>query len=238
MTYAKQYEKYGVTILGDDLYSCQSICQLVLDQKLHFIFTCKPGSHKTLYENIEGLRKTELLDVIEVSRWTGKRREYDRYCFSNELDLRDNKDSLKVNWCELTTTDAEGNILYHNAFITDHKIHRDNVTAIIEDGRARWKTENENNNTLKKQGYNLEHNFGHGDKNLSNVLVTLNLIAFLCHTVLAMTSEAYQKIRKKLGARKKFFEHIRTLTHYMLFDSWESLLSFMMKKLKLSLDTT
>ena len=66
---------------------------------------------------------------------------------------------------------------------------------------------------LKKQGYNLEHNFGHGDKNPSNLLVTLNLIAFLCHTILAMTSEAYQKIRKKLGARKKFFEHIRTLTH-------------------------
>jgi hypothetical protein len=237
-TYAKDYEKYGVTILGDDLYSCQPVCQLVLEQKLHFIFTCKPGSHKILYENIEGLRKTEFLDVIEVSRWTGMRREYDRYCFSNDLDLRDSKDALKVNWCELTTTDSEGNILYHNAFITDHKIHQNNVAAIIEDGRARWKTENENNNTLKKQGYNLEHNFGHGDKNLSNVLVTLNLIAFLCHTILAMTSEAYQKIRKKLGARKKFFEHIRTLTHYMLFDSWELLLSFMMKKLKLSFDTT
>lgn len=133
--------------------------------------------------------------------------------------------------------DNNGRTLF-NAFITDHKIHSDNVAAIVEDGRARWKTENENNNTLKKHGYNLEHNFGHGDKNLSNVLVTLNLIAFLCHTVLAMTSEAYQKIRKKLGARKKFFEHIRTLTHYILFDSWESLLRFMMNKLKLSFDTT
>ena|SRR3990167_227940 len=67
--------------------------------------------------------------------------ESDRYCFSNELDLRDSKDALQVNWCELTTTDAEGNIIYHNAFITDHEIHRDNVAAIIEDGRARWKTE-------------------------------------------------------------------------------------------------
>jgi hypothetical protein len=237
-TYAKHYEKYGVTILGDDLYACQPVCKLVKDEKLHFIFTCKQSSHKTLYENIEGLRKTDLLEVVEVSRWTGKRREYDKYSFSNELDLRSGEDPLKVNWCELTTTDAKGNVLYYNAFITDHKIHRDNVAAIVEDGRARWKTENENNNTLKKHGYNLDHNFGHGDENLSNILVTFNLLAFLCHTVLAMTSEAYQKIRKKLGARKKFFEHIRTLTHYILFDSWESLLCFMMKKLKLPLNTT
>lgn len=238
LTYAKHYKKYDVTILGDDLYACQPVCQVVLDQKLHFIFTCKPSSHKTLYENIEGLKKTELLEVVGISRWTGKHREYDKYCFSNELNLRNSEDTLKVNWCELTTTDAHGKVLYHNAYITDHKIHQDNVAAIIEDGRARWKTENENNNTLKKHGYNLDHNFGHGEKNLANVLVTLNLIAFLCHTILAMTSEAYRKIRKKLGARKKFFEHIRTLTHYILFDDWASLLSFMMKKLKLSLDTT
>jgi hypothetical protein len=29
-------------------------------------------------------------------------------------------------------------------------------------GRARWKVENENNNTLKTKGYHLEHNYGHG----------------------------------------------------------------------------
>ena len=237
-TYGRDYSKYGVTILGDDLYSHQPICEQIIQENMHFIFTCKPSSHKTAYEYIEGLRKTELLDVVEVVRWTGKRREYDRYCFCNAIPLRDGKDALEVNWCELTTTDSSGKVLYYNAFITDHKIHKNNVGSIVEDGRARWKTENENNNTLKKHGYNLAHNYGHGEHNLSNMLATLNLIAFLSHTILAMTSEAYQKIRKKLGARKKFFEHIRTLTHYILFESWDFLLSFMMKKLKLSLNTT
>jgi hypothetical protein len=236
--HAKAYSKYGVTILGDDLYAHQPTCERILQEQMHFIFTCKPSSHKTLYENLEGLRKTALLDVIEVVRWTGRRREYDRYSFCNELPLRDGKDALKVNWCELTTTDSSGEVLYYNAFITDHKIHERNVAAVVEDGRARWKTENENNNTLKRQSYNLAHNFGHGEHHLSNVLVTLNLIAFLCHTVLAMTSETYQKIREKLGARKKFFEHIRTLIQYILFEGWEALLAFMMNKLKLRSNTT
>ena len=238
LVHAKAYAKYGVTILGDDLYAHQPTCERIIQEQMHFIFTCKPSSHKTLYENVEGLRQTELLEVVEVVRWTGRRGEYDRYSFCNELPLRDGKDALNVNWCELTTTDSTGTILYYNAFITDHKIDEKSVTAIVEDGRSRWKTENENNNTLKRQGYNLDHNFGHGECNLSNVLVTLNLLAFLCHTILAMTSESYQKIRKKLGARKKFFEHIRTLTQYILFDSWDSLLTFMMSKLKLPCNTT
>jgi hypothetical protein len=114
------------------------------------------------------------------------------------------------------------------------------LEAIRHTGRHfkdNWKTENENNNTLKRQGYHLSHNFGHGQNNLSNVLATLNLLAFLCHTLLAMTNEAYQLIRKKLGARKKFFEHLRTLTHSILFPNFDALLEFIMDNLKLKLNT-
>ena len=69
-------------------------------------------------------------------------------------------------------------------------------------GRSRWKIENENNNTLKTKGYHLEHNFGHGKKGLANLLASMNLLAFLFHTVLDLTCELYGKIRAKLGARR------------------------------------
>ena len=133
---------------------------------------------------------------------------------------------------------SQSNVLYHNSFVTDHHINDNNVAKIVEDERARWKTENENNNTLKRHGYNLDHNFGHGKSNLSNILATFNLLAFLSHTVLAITSDAYQRIRKALGARKKFFEHIRTLTQYIVFHSWDAMLNFMMDKLKINPNST
>ena len=50
-------------------------------------------------------------------------------------------------------------------------------------GRARWKIEIEGFNLLKKHGYHMEHNFGHGKQGLSNTLMTLNLIAFAFHAV-------------------------------------------------------
>jgi hypothetical protein len=88
---------------------------------------------------------------------------------------------------------------------------------------------------LKTKGYHLEHNFGHGHKHLSNVLATLNLLAFLTHTIQEITNGAYQVLRKKLGARKTFFQDLRALTRYLVFDSWDALFQFMADGLEISL---
>ena len=104
----------------------------------------------------------------------------------------------------------------------------------MKTGRARWKIENENNNTLKTKGYNLEHNFGHGKEYLSQVLLTMNLLAFLYHTVLHFIDKAYQLIRAKLPTRKIFFDGVRELTRYMYFDNWQHLMRFMMDGLEIA----
>ena len=100
-------------------------------------------------------------------------------------------DALLVNWCEVTIhrTDT-GERIYYNTFVTNFELTDDSVESVVRSGRARWKVENENNNVLKNYGYNLEHNYGHGEKYLSAVLVTLNLLAFLIHTVLDETNTA------------------------------------------------
>jgi hypothetical protein len=38
---------------------------------------------------------------------------------------------------------------------------------------------NEHNNVLKHHGYNLKHNFGHGENHANEVFCLLNLLAFL-----------------------------------------------------------
>jgi len=124
-------------------------------------------------------------------------------------------------------------VLYHNAFTSNHAISADNVVDMVLAGRARWKVENENNNTLKTQGYHLTHNFGHGKHHLSTLLASLNLLAFLFHSVLDMMDTKYQLIRAKLPSRKTFFQHIQALTCYLCFDDFDALLDFMMKGLEI-----
>ena len=86
---------------------------------------------------------------------------------------------------------------------------------------------------LKTKGYHVEHNFGHGKQYLSATMLSLNLLAFLFHTVLEWSDEQYALLRQVLARRQTFFEDIRALTRYTVFESWPHLMDFMMQGLKL-----
>jgi hypothetical protein len=236
--FAPLYKALGITILGDDLYCKQPLCELILDHQLSFILVCKPDSHETLYQWVGELDGLQAVESVIEKRWTGKTHHIDTYRFVNQVPLRDGEDAQTVNWCELTTTLPDGTIKYKNAFATNFEISKSNVKQIVADGRARWKIENENNNTLKNRGYHLAHNFGHGKKYLSQLMLTLNLLAFLFHTVLDIGDEKYEQIRSELPTRQTFFDDIRALTRYIYFESWDALLAFMFRGLELELIDT
>ncbi len=233
-TYGEYYAERNVTILGDDLFSRQPFCQALKDQKMHFILVCKPDSHPHLYESVAFLAVQGVLGTYHKRHWSGKYGEIHTYRYANHLPLCGDKDALQVNWAEVTITHEEtGEVIYKNAFVTDFHILETSLEAIVRDGRARWKIENENNNILKTKGYHLEHNFGHGNQYLSSLLLSLNLLAFLFHTVLDLVDEKYRLLRQTLRKRQKFFQDMETLLRYFLFDSWDDLLSFMCQGLEL-----
>jgi hypothetical protein len=224
----------SLTVLTDDLHSHQPACAWLREHHCHFIMVCLPESHPFLYEQVAELTKLKLIREIVTTHWNGRRRERWTYRFVNDVLLRDSADAISVNWCELIIVREDTQAqLYHNTFITDHRLTDQSVAPIVASGRARWKTENENHNTLKNHGYHLEHNFGHGQQHLASLLLSLNLLAFLLHTTLTLTDAAYQQIRHTLGARRTFFDDIRTLTRYIYFESWAALLAFMFHGLEL-----
>jgi hypothetical protein len=223
------FQGQAITLLGDDLYSRQPMCQHCLDAEMNFIFTCLPSSHSSLYEWLDYLEKNGEVQHLTTKHRKGKSIEIYTYGFVNQIPLREQEPSLLVNWCELTVRNsADNSEVFHNAFVTNHAIDIDNVAEIVEAGRCRWKTENENHNVLKTKGYNLEHNFGHGQKHLSATLLSLNLLAFLFHTVLQLIDSSYQEIRRKRGTRRGFFQDILSLTKYFVFKSWQNLIEFML----------
>ena len=90
---------------------------------------------------------------------------------------------------------------------------------------------------LKNYGYHLEHNFGHGQQYLALVLVLLNLLAFLFHTVLDLCDAQYRRVRSELAARQTFFRDVQALTRYLYFASWQALINFMFTQLELDTNT-
>lgn len=233
-TIGKRYlsERYTVVLLGDDLYSRQPVCECTDEQGYHFIYVCKTSSHRYLYEWLGEFSDEDLHQTI-IRHWTGKKHHLYRYRYRNGVPLRDGDDALMTNWMELAVMDVDGAVIKHFSFVTDLTLTDENIAAMIDYGRSRWKIENENNNTLKTKGYHLEHNFGHGRVHLSNFLMTLNLLAFLIHTVAHLYDRRYQLVRKTLGKRTIFFQDVQALTKYFFYPSWNHLLIAMITGLEL-----
>ncbi|BBD70573.1 hypothetical protein NIES4072_69400 [Nostoc commune NIES-4072] len=70
--------------------------------------------------------------------------------------------------------------------------------------------------------------FGHGQNHLCEFLLSLNLLAFLFHTVLDLVNYTYQKVRELLATRTSFFNDIRTLLKFIWFKSWSEFFLFIL----------
>jgi len=228
-----------MTILGDDLYAHEPFCREVHAAGHHFIFVAKPGTHKALYEAAEQPGVTKRVVATEPTDTGFVTRTYD---YAVRLPLRAGARALSVNFVEMTEvttrTTLRGQPLdtprvtqtYHNAFVSDHELNPQTVALVAAAGRARWKVENENNNTLKTKGYHLEHNYGHGKNQLAAVLATMNILAFLFHTILDLGNLQYQCLRALL-TRARLFDHVKINLIYHCYTSMESLLTWMAKEI-------
>jgi len=214
-----QYAHLKPIYLGDDLFSRQPLCEAVHAINGHFLFVCKPSSHKLIQEYITGV--TLPSHNIPIKR--GRQHFVHRYRWLCDVPLRDGKDAMLVNWLGIEIADGSGKVTYRNSFITDLPVDRDTVAELASCGRARWKIENETFNVLKTRGYNLEHNFGHGKQNLAAVLVTLNLLAFAFHTVCDNAENFWRLARTKVSSRAQFFSRLAAITSYLIFSSWDDL---------------
>lgn len=175
-------------------------------------------------------------ELMAFYRWleiNGKRGIIHTIRYVNELPLRMGEDAMTVNWLEYTeTNEATGECLYQNEFATDYEITEKNAEEIAHAGRQRWSIENSGFNVLKNHGFNFEHNFGHGSQNLSEVLASLNLLAYLVHNVCKLTDTVYATIREKSRTNAQFFERMRVLTEVFVFDNWEMLLDIIKYRLE------
>ena len=215
-----KYARLKPIYLGDDLSSRQPACEAVQTIGANFLFTAKPSSHKTLYEWLDGAG----VPVIEKKIKQGARFVTHRYRWLCDVPLRDGEDALIVNWLEIEIAAPDGKVTCRNSFVTDLPVEATNAAELADCGRSRWKIENESFNTLKTKGYNLEHNFGHGEINLAAVLATMNLLAFAMHTVADLIDDAWQAARVAVGSRKRFFEDLRAITTYLVFPTWAALI--------------
>jgi len=218
----KQHPKLPMIIVGDGLYSKQPFIDSVKQSRMSYILVAKPDDHKVLFEWVHELQALADGGSLELTDKKGRRH---RYRWVNNVPLNGSIDADNVNFFESELI-PKNKVTYRNSWVTDIPIDEHNVVELVKGGRSRWKIENETFNTLKNQGYHIEHNYGHGNRYLSMNFFVLNLLAFYMHQIFELTDRLYQHCRLKTSSRKAYFSLLRYTFQILLFRDWQHFLNF------------
>jgi hypothetical protein len=208
----KAHPKPPLIVVADSLHSKQPTIETIAALHMNYMLTAKPEDHKKLMEWVHEMRT-----LNETKRLSAKDGAHVHiYEWINDVPLNDNKKTVMVNYIEYWM-EKGGETTYHNSWVSDLAVNEENVKELVKIGRCRWKIENETFNTLKNQGYHIEHNFGHGPKHLSFNFFLLNLLAFFMHQIFELTYDVYQQLRKKFGSKRNLWDHLRACLYILVF---------------------
>lgn len=188
--------KDKLLLIFDALYANGPHLKLLKKYQMSFISGIKEGYVIIQKEQLAKEGK------LEVRTW----HQFNKTCtirYTNELILNGQHQDLKVNYFEYEEIDNRTKEqTFFSSWITDIPITEDNCKKLVAVARCRWKIENETFNTLKNQGYHLEHNYGHGKQYLATNFALLTMLAFLVDQIAQHLDKAFQKAWKKVESKK------------------------------------
>jgi len=161
-----EHPNLQLIVVGDGLASNAPHIRLLKKLHMHFLLGAKPDDHEHLFDEVN---RADAEGRATTIRWTDDN-DADVQCeirFVHNLPLNKPNPDVCVNFLQYIEYGSDGHIRKRFSWVTDLAITHDNARHLVRGGRARWKVENETFNTLKNQGYHFEHNYGHGQLNLS-----------------------------------------------------------------------
>jgi hypothetical protein len=199
-----------VVVVEDALSSNAPHVRDLQEYDMHFILGVKEGDHAYLFEEVRR-REEEGLCVESVIVHTSEPHLEHLFTIVHDVPLNESNTDVRVTFLRYIEHNNVDDTVRIFSWITDVKVTKANVWHVMRAGRARWKIENETFNTLKNQGYGYEHNYGHGEENLSVVFALLMMLAFLVDQVLQLCDPLFQGALEKLGSKRLLWERMRSL---------------------------
>lgn len=226
--FRREHPHLPVIIVEDGLASNGPHLKLLRELNMSFITVVKPDGNKSLFEYVNGFDwskdKTKRVKSQGEFSFKDDKNNTHTFRFVNDCPLNDSHSDFRVNFLEYWCHDHSTGKCYHNTWITDIEISKENAYQIAQGGRARWHIENETFNTLKNQDYHFEHNFGHGYKNLSTVFAMLMMLAFLIDQTEQICCSLFNGALKQLKYRKTdLWDDVRCFFRSYIIHSWEDL---------------
>jgi hypothetical protein len=206
-------------VTEDSLSSNAPHIETLHDYGCHSILGVKEGDHAYLFKQVQAAEHAGRVTSYERhDRAAGVEH---RFRFVNDVPLNEARADVRVHFIEYWEIGQDQ--VQHFSWVTDLRVSTRNVYELMRGGRARWKIANETCNTLKNQGYNFEHNDGHGEQNLSVVFAMLLLLAFLVDQTQQLCCALFRAVWTKLGSKRLLWERMRALFYDYRLESMREL---------------
>lgn len=230
----REHPHLKMIVIEDGLASNGPHIRHLKNLNYRFILGAKSTDHPFLFDWVESRsnsREHHQIDAAGVKH---------RFRYLNDAPLNDTHFDLSVNFLEYWETNPSGKTRYFS-WVTDIPITESNLIPLMRGARARWKIENETFNTLKNQGYHFEHNFGHGNRYLTTVLMHLMMLTFLIDQIQQRCCSLFQRGIKKMGSKSRFWRKLRERFNSFLVPDWEVLygsLAYELRPVVIAYDTS
>ena len=211
----REHPHLKIIIIEDGLASNGPHIELIKSLDMHYILGAKDSDHVFLFDWVRHSKYKEYEETTEDG-------VHHRYRFYNGAPLNDAYFHCEVNFLEYWETSPKGRV-QHFSWVTDIPLSTETVAIVMKGGRARWSIENETFNTLKNQGYNFSHNYGHGYKNLCSVLTMLMMLAFMIDQIQELCCSVYKKARKQTRIYRELWKDLQCCFKWFVWESWEAL---------------
>jgi len=199
------FPRLPICIHADGLYPNKTFFDICGDKDWRFIVTLKDGNLKLLWEDIEmelltstSQRRVATAEVQQAYRWLV------------ELSYQ----CVRLSWIECLETKREKTSRF--VYVTDLATDFDNVVEVAQSGRMRFKIENEGFNTLKNQGYGLEHKYSRTSYQAAKNYVSLMQIAHLLNQLYERSQLFQPLLVAKMTIKHLWKELLSTLTGTMI----------------------
>lgn len=189
----KEYPRLPICLQGDGLYATEPMMRACREYRWAYIFTLKEGRQKDLARNYAALRA--LSGCVEhngIGKENGcgsyandmeelSQKQEKANIFSYEFIYKKKNEQQQAKFCWVT-----------NIGITDR-----NLAELIEEGRKRWKIENEGFNRQKNCIYDIEHLNSHNSCAMKNHYLLTQIAEILMQLYLSWNPYA-RKLKQSI----------------------------------------
>ena len=215
----ERYPDLKPILVEDALYANAPHLRQITQYGWRFVLNVKPSSHESLERQFAGRRDSGQVKELRITDPQGSKHYF---AWTGGLCLCESAVDVHVNYLLYEQTDKQGKVTRWT-WITNIPLKARSVEPVMRAGRARWKIENETFNTLKNQGYNFEHNYGHGKQNLATILALLMFLAFTVDQMVQRCWRLFRQVRGGLRTKAKLWESVRSLFNVQFFPTMDAL---------------